>query len=200
LKILDLIAAEGLAVDILAPDHGLIFRSPRDVAATLQVYRDFALQKPRNRALIIYDTMWRSTERMAHAICRGLAGGGVDTVVMNLKQNHHSAVMTELAGCGLLAVGSPAHNNGILPPVAAALTYLKGLRPKNRLGAAFGSYGWSGENTKILAELLSAMGLPQPVEPLKVQFVPDATALSACEAQGASLAAALEKHCASYHP
>ncbi|MDR2075469.1 MAG: FprA family A-type flavoprotein [Desulfovibrio sp.] len=196
LKILDAIAGQGLSVEILAPDHGLIFRRPQDVASTLEAYRDFALQRPRKRALIIYDTMWRSTERMAHALCRGLADNGVETVVLNLKQNHHSAVMTELAACGLLAVGSPTHNNGILPLVAASLTYLKGLRPKNRIGAAFGSYGWSGENTKILGEYLSAMDMPQPVDPLKCPFVPDAAVLNACEAMGASLAAALEKHCA----
>ena len=197
LKILDAIVEQGLAVDIIAPDHGLIFRTPQDVASTLEAYRAFTAQKPRQRALIIYDTMWRSTERMAHALCRGLADNGVETVVLNLKQNHHSAVMTELADCGLLAVGSPTHNNGILPPVAAALIYLKGLRPRNRIGAAFGSYGWSGENTKILGEYLSAMDMPQPVEPVRCQFVPDAAALDACEAMGASLAAALREHCAS---
>jgi flavorubredoxin len=199
LKILDLLAELGLSVDILAPDHGLIFRTPKDVASTLKAYRAFALQRPRKRALIIYDTMWRSTERMAHALFRGLAGSGVETVVMNLKQNHHSAVMTELADCGLLAVGSPTHNNGILPLVTAALSYLKGLRPKNRIGAAFGSYGWSGENTKILGEWLTSMDMPQPADPLKCQFVPDEAALSACEAMGISLAAALEKHCAAAH-
>jgi flavorubredoxin len=199
LRILDTIAQQGLDVGIIAPDHGLIFRTPEDVASTLDAYRDFALQKPRKRALIIYDTMWQSTERLAHALYNGLSDNGVETVVMNLKQNHHSAVMTELADCGLLAVGSPTHNNGILPAVAAVLTYIKGLRPKNRIGAAFGSYGWSGENTQILGEYLAAMSMPQPVGPLKCPFVPDATVLSACQVMGASLAVALEKHCASAH-
>ncbi|MDR2161824.1 MAG: FprA family A-type flavoprotein [Desulfovibrio sp.] len=195
LKILDQIAAQGIAVNILAPDHGLIFRTPEDVAATLAAYRDFALQRPQKRALIIYDTMWRSTESLAHALYRGLAAGGVDTAVMHLKQNHHSAVMSELAHCGLLAVGSPTHNNTILPSTAGVLTYLKGLRPKNKIGAAFGSFGWSGESPKILGEFLSGMGMALPEPPFSCRLVPTASVLASCEALGASLATALDKHC-----
>lgn len=115
LKTLDAIAELKLDIDMLAPDHGLIFRGYDEVRFAFDTYRRYAEQKPQKRAVIVFDTMWHSTEKMAHAIADGLEAGGVPTRIMWLKANHHSAVMTELADCGAVIVGSPTHNNGILP-------------------------------------------------------------------------------------
>ena len=150
-------ALGGLDIETIAPDHGLIFRRKKDCAFILDTYRRLAEQKPQKRALILYDTMWRSTEKMAYTVAEGLAEAGVPARIMSLKSNHHSAIMTELSCCGAVLAGSPTHNNGILPLVAAMLTYMKGLRPLNRIGGAFGSFGWSGESPKILHEWLESM-------------------------------------------
>ena len=139
--------------------------------------------------------MWHSTEKMAEAIAEGLVAAGVPTRLMCMKANHHSAVMTELADCGALIVGSPTHNNGIMPAMADVLTYMKGLRPQNKLGAAFGSFGWSGESVKVLQEWLTAMGMEQPVPPVKCQFVPKHETFSQCYALGEALGAALTARC-----
>jgi flavorubredoxin len=184
-----------LDIDMIAPDHGLIFRNRQDVQYALDTYRCFAEQKTRKRALIVYDTMWHSTEKMAYAIAEGLTNAGVPVRIMDLKTHHHSAVMSEVARCGLIVVGSPTHNNGILPFVAGFLTYMKGLRPQNRLGAAFGSYGWSGECTKIINEWLKDMGFELPVEPCKTQYVPTHDVLKECASMGAALGAALAAKC-----
>ena len=64
------------------------------------------------------------------------------------------------------------------------MTYVKGLRPQNLLGAAFGSYGWSGEAPKQLAALLEEMGVETVAEPLRVCYVPDDDALTACRQFG----------------
>lgn len=195
IKILDLIAELKLDIDMIAPDHGLIFRSAEEVAFALDSYRKYALQRPEKRAVITYDTMWNSTETMAYAIAEGLNAEGIPSIIMDLKHNHHSHVMTELSRSGLLIVGSPTHNNTILPNVAAALCYMKGLRPQNRLGAAFGSYGWSGECVKILGEHLTGMGFEQPVEPVKIQYVPKHDSVKKCFEMGRALAGSLKEFC-----
>lgn len=159
------------------------------------MYRSMAEQKPQQRALVFYDTMWQSTETMAYAICSGLEENGVPTRIMSVKQNHHSAVMTELADCGAVIAGSPTHNNTILPLMAAQLTYMKGLRPLNRIGGAFGSYGWSGEGPKYLHEQLAAMNMEMPAEPVKCNWRPDHETLKACHQMGATIAEALKKKC-----
>lgn len=195
LKTLDLAAELKLELDMIAPDHGLIFRTPEDVAFILQKYRELALQKPLPKALIIYDTMWRSTALLAGAIAEGLETEELVYRIMFLKNHHHSEIMTELAGCGALLIGSPTHNNGVMPLVSAALTYIKGLRPQNRLGGAFGSYGWSGEAPKQLADTLEAMQIKQPSAPVKCLFRPTAADLEAARAMGRCLAKELKAAC-----
>lgn len=103
--------------------------------------------------------------------------------------------MTALADCGAVLVGSPTHNNSILPAIADVLTYMKGLRPLNRVGAAFGSYGWSGEAPKHIQEWLAGMNIELPAEPLKLQFVPRHEGLVQCRALGVTVAQALKAKC-----
>ncbi len=194
-KVLDAVAEMKLEIDMLAPDHGLIFRTPEDVAYALESYRTFAEQRPEKRAVIMYDTMWNSTEKMAYSIAEGLNAEGIPSIIMDLKHNHHSFVMTELSRSGLFIAGSPTHNNGILANVVAALSYIKGLRPQNRLGAAFGSYGWSGESVKIIGEHLTGMGFEQPVDPVKIQYVPKHDSIKQCFEMGRALAAPLKEFC-----
>ncbi|WP_022657702.1 FprA family A-type flavoprotein [Desulfovibrio desulfuricans] len=186
---------EKLDIDMIAPDHGLILRGEKAVRGIIDMYRAMAEQKPQQRALIFYDTMWESTETMAYAICSGLEENNVPTRIMSVKQNHHSAVMTELADCGAVIAGSPTHNNTVLPLMAAQLTYMKGLRPLNRIGAAFGSYGWSGEGPKFLHEQLASMNMEMPAEPVKCTWRPDHEALKACHQMGVTIAEALKKKC-----
>ena len=195
LKVLALAAEMKLDIDMIAPDHGLIYRTPEEVQHALTLYREFAIQKPEKRAVIVYDTMWHSTEKMAYAIAEGLQMAHVPSTIMSLKANHHSQVMTELAYSGLMVAGCPTHNNGILPNMAGCLQYIKGLRPQNRLGAAFGSFGWSGECVKILSDWLTSIGMTQPVDPVKVQYVPKPERIKDCITMGQQLGAALIAHC-----
>jgi flavorubredoxin len=188
-------ALGGLDIETIAPDHGLIFRRKEDCAFILDTYRRLAEQKPQKRALILYDTMWRSTEKMAYAVAGGLADAGVPSRIMSLKSNHHSAIMTELSCCGAVLAGSPTHNNGILPLVAATLTYMKGLRPLNRIGGAFGSFGWSGESPKILHEWLESMHMEMPAPFVKTQWRPGCDALDRCRELGKCVGEALIAKC-----
>jgi len=181
-------ALGGLDFDMIAPDHGLIHRGKRGVGRILDAYARLAAQKPRKRALIVYDSMWHATEKMAYAV-------GVPSRVMSLKRNHHSQVMTELARCGAVLAGSPTHNNGILPAMAAMLTYMKGLRPKNRVGGAFGSYGWSGEGPKILHDWLASMDMDLPAPFVKTQWTPGREGLGPCRELGKSVGLALTARC-----
>ncbi|MEF2231335.1 MAG: flavodoxin domain-containing protein [Pseudodesulfovibrio sp.] len=190
LKLLDTLAEMKLDVDTVCPDHGLIFRGD-DCAWAMEKYRAYAVQKPLNKAVIVYDTMWHSTEKMALAVASGLADAGVSVRVMCMKNNHHSEVMSEIFDAAAVIVGSPTHNNGILPLMADMLTYIKGLRPQNKIGAAIGSFGWSGECVKILNQWLEDCGM-EVMEAVKVKHVPDHEILGKCYEQGKAIAAAIQ--------
>ncbi|MEF2145772.1 MAG: flavodoxin domain-containing protein [Desulfovibrionaceae bacterium] len=190
-KTLTTLAEKDLDLDMLCPDHGLLFRD-QDVPYVLDKYMEFARQEPRNKAVLVYDTMWQSTERMAKAIATGLVEEGVSVRLMNVKYNHHSEVMTEIFDAAAVLVGSPTHNNGILPGMADMLTYMKGLRPQNKIGASFGSFGWSGECVKVLNEWLESMNF-EIVEPgsVKVKHVPDHAVYAECHALGKAVGKAV---------
>jgi flavorubredoxin len=90
-----------------------------------------------------------------------------------------------------VVVGSPTLNNNLFPTVADFLIYMKGLKPQGKIGAAFGSYGWSGEGVKQVQSELEAMNF-RIVEPgMKVQYVPDKDQLAACEDFGRRIAKAM---------
>ncbi|WP_243367093.1 FprA family A-type flavoprotein [Fundidesulfovibrio soli] len=196
LKILEEVGKQGWDVQMIAPDHGLLWRG-EGVGQVIEAYRNFALQKPANKAVVFFDTMWRSTEMMAHAVAQGLSDAGTPVTVMSLKANHHSDVMTEVFESGAVLVGSATHNNGVLPPVSAMLTYMKGLRPQNKVAAAFGSYGWSGESLKLLTEQLTAMHF-DVIEGVRAKNRPTHEQLKACVELGRKVAEALQAKIAAF--
>jgi len=190
LKLLDRVRESGLEIDMIAPDHGVIWRThPEKI---LSAYQEFAEQKLKPKAVLVFDTMWGSTEKMVKAVADALQSEGIDVRVMSLKSFHHSDVMGEFSDGAALVCASPTHNNGMLPLMADFLTYMKGLKPKNRIGAALGSYGWSGEAPGAMAKILEEAGFELPQKPLRVQFVPNHEHLAECKKLGLALAEAIK--------
>jgi len=179
------------AIDMIAPDHGPVRRS--GIAAVIEDYQRWARQAPSNKAVIVYDTMWESTAQMARAICEGVIAGGAKAMLMPLNAFHRSEIATELLDAGALLVGSPTLNNNLFPSVADILTYLRGLKRRGLVGAAFGSYGWSGEAVGHINETLAAMKVELISDVVKVKYVPDADALARCFALGGRVAEALQQ-------
>ena len=191
--LLDSLPGLNLDIKIIAPDHGPLWR--QDLDWILNLYRDAAEQKYRKRALVAFSTMWHSTEKLAFALAEGIRAAGVEVQLCDLEANDRSAVMTEVARSGLIAFGAPTMNNQMFPKMADVLNYIKGLRPKNKIGFAFGSYGWSGEGAKQISAELEAMGAEQ-IEPLfQVKYMPSAEDLCKMTEIGKKLGAALIERC-----
>jgi flavorubredoxin len=188
-KVIDKIRDSDLELSTIAPDHGLIWR--RDPEKALELYSRWAAQNPTRKAVVAFDTMWQSTAVMAQAITEGLVSGGIEVKVMPISVSHRSDVATELLEAGALVVGSPTMNNQMYPTVADLMTYLRGLRPKNLVGAAFGSYGWSPQAVTNLEKALLEMGVELADEGMRICYVPDQQALADCRSRGAKVAAKL---------
>jgi flavorubredoxin len=188
-KAIDKILDADLEIALIAPDHGPIWRTHREWI--LDRYEAWAAQVPQRKAVIVYDTMWESTEKMAHAVADGLSDSGATVKLMSLQSNHRSDIMTEVLSAGALVVGSPTINNQLYPTVADCLTYIRGLRPKNMIGAAFGSYGWSGESVKLIEEELEKAKIEKVADGLKVEYVPTADDIETCYELGRQVAARL---------
>ncbi len=140
----------GIAPKMIATDHGPIWRGD-DVDKIMGWYKRWIEQPPTEKAVVAYDTMWGSTSAMAKSIAEGLRDGGCRVVLAPLSSTHRSDIATHLLEAGAFVVGSPTINNQMFPTMADMMTYIRGLKPRNLVGAAFGSYGWSGEAPKQLA-------------------------------------------------
>lgn len=178
LKLLEDFPKLNLAVDVIAPDHGPLWR--KDLGRVFDLYRKFAIQAPEPRAVVFFDTMWHSTESMAMAIADGVRETGAGVQVIPLVDGVRSDVVSAVHCAGAVLAGSPTINNNMFPRTADVLTYLKGLRPKNLIGAAFGSYGWSGESVGQVSAVLKEMGVELIDDGVKVKYVPTADDLAKC--------------------
>lgn len=172
----------GLSPKMIAPDHGFIWR--KDPSKIINLYAKWAAQVPTNKAVVVYDTMWGSTAQMASAIADGLMDGGTTVKVMSMHACDRSEVVTELLHAGALVLGAPVLNSQIFPAMADVICYLKGLRKKNLVGAAFGSYGWNGNPVDSLTKSLEEMGVEIVSPALKCAFVPDEKVLADCRNLG----------------
>ena len=175
---LGLVAKLGLNPKIICPDHGLIWR--KDPTKIVKLYADWASQKSIKKALVVYDTMWGSTAKMASSITDGLKSVGVSVKQMSLHFTHRSDVVAEIIDSNALIMGTPILNQGMYPSLADLLCYLKGLRKENLKGAVFGSYGWSDAPLNKFEEEVKNIGV-QIVAPLvKSRFVPTEEVLHNC--------------------
>ncbi len=187
------VAGVGIKPDIIAPDHGPIWFSgtATDPGWVTGLWKDWAEGRNRDSVVILYDTMWNSTGLMARAIAEGASSMDVPVRVLKAGNVHRSEAALALLSAGAVALGSPTLNNGIFPALADHIEYLRGLRFHDRVCAAFGSHGWSGEAVPLLEKVLSDWkGVPAG-ESLAVKYAPTGEDLAKCRALGVELARAV---------
>jgi flavorubredoxin len=191
LKKIDEVLALKLPVDMICPSHGVIWRS--DPLQIVTAYQEWARQVPQKRAVILYDTMWEGTRKMAEAIGVGLTKAGIAFTLFNMATSDRNDVVKEVFQAQAVLVGSPTVNRGPLSTLMPVLEDLRGLRFKNKVGAAFGAYGWSGESVGLLEAHLKAAGIPLAAPGVKAMWQPSGPDLAKCEALGAAVAEAMKK-------
>ena len=150
-------ALEGVPIEIIAPSHGVIWR--KDLEGILNRYQKWVKGYTKQKIIIPYDSMWNSTKIVAYAIAEGVASEGVECRVYNVTANHRSDIIADILEAKAVLVGSPTLNNHVYPSVAEFLAYMRGLKPMNKIGAAFGSYGWAGGAKRFVEEQMKLAGI-----------------------------------------
>ncbi|MDD5307732.1 MAG: flavodoxin domain-containing protein [Deltaproteobacteria bacterium] len=181
-KKIDELKGLSLPVDVIGPSHGVIWR--KDPTQIVTRYAEWAAQKPGKCAVVLYDTMWEATRRMAEAVGDGLAAAGVPFKLFHMGVADRNDVIVEVFKAGAILLGSSTVNNGILPTFMPILEEIRGLKFKNKIGAAFGSYGWSGEAVGQLEEHLKSSKIELVAEGVKAKWQPTPDDLAGCAALG----------------
>lgn len=166
---------EGLDVDMIVPSHGVIWR--KHVKEILELYKKWSGPADENKAVVVFDSMWHSTEILAKEVVEAFAVAGKSVNLFDLKETHVSDIITYVLSAKYVAVGSPTLNNNMLPTVAGFLTYLKGLTMKDKIGLAFGSYGWGGQSIAQVENALKEIGYEMPFGMFRFNYIPKQEAM-----------------------
>jgi anaerobic nitric oxide reductase flavorubredoxin len=180
----------GIPIDMIAPSHGLIWRS--EPSKIIKTYLDWSADTSVNKVIIVYDTMWGSTEMMAHAITEGVVSQNVDVKLMKLRVADTTDIITEILDAKAIVVGSPTIHNGMFPTIGGFLTHITGLKPKGKLWSFFGSYGWGGGAVNNMIEMVKKAGFNIYEPNIQVKFVPDQEDLKKCFEFGQQIAAKIK--------
>ena len=167
------ITSLNLPIDIIATSHGVIWRdNPMQI---VEKYSGWADNYQQDQISIIYETMWNGTKKIAEKIAEGISLASPCTIVklFNLAKNDNNDLITEVFKSKMAVIGSPTVNNSIMHSSAGFIHLLKEMKFKNKKAASFGCYGWSGESTKVLNELLEKAGFQLVNEGFKNQWNPN---------------------------
>ena len=168
-------ALGGLDLRMIATGHGVIWR--KNIDKILDCYKSWSAGEVSERAVVVFDSMWHSTEILARTITEAFAKRGIPAAFYDIKATPLSDIVTDIFTSKYLAVGSPTINNQMMPTIAAFLCYIKGLRPVNHKAFAFGSYGWGGQSIGYVEDELKAAGCEIILDKIRVANVPTAAQL-----------------------
>ncbi len=168
----------GWNIRVIAPSHGIIWRN--NPTSIVEAYLRWAKGEAKRKILVVYDTMWGSTEKMAKAMVEGASSMGIETMLFRLPFSDRGDIIKELLEAKGILIGSSTINNGVLPTMAPFLEELQGLRPINKMAAAFGSYGWGGGAVKAIEESLEKAGMEISAPALTAKWVPDKNEIQKC--------------------
>jgi len=140
-----------LPIDVIAPSHGPIHRNP---ARILNVYRNWSNGETKQKAIVVYVSMWGSTEKMIKPIVDTLTSEGIEVALYNLTVSDIGDVAKDLVDSRVIVLGAPTVLGGA-HPLAVYVAYLvKALKPPAKFGAVLSSYGWGGGAIENIQEVL----------------------------------------------
>lgn len=168
-------ACKTLPIQTICPSHGIIWT--KHIPDILAMYGSWTSNEYDDSAVIVYDTMWHSTEAMAHAIESAFIGAGLKPKLYNLHFSHNSDIIADAMTSRYIAVGSPTLNNNMMPSVSSFLTYFKGLNGNKKKFIAFGSYGWGGQSPDQVYEALAASKCEPLMPAIRLAYKPSAEQL-----------------------
>lgn len=169
-KKIEEVTSLNLNIEMIAPSHGVIWRE--NPAQIINKYAEWSNNYEEGFIAVIYDSMYNGTGSLAEAISLGLRNKGVPAKLFNSSVTDRSDLITELFKAKGFIIGSSTVNNGVLASIGVITEEIHNLKFKNKFGAAFGTYGWSGEGSKIIDKRLKEAGVKVINEPLAFKYMP----------------------------
>ena len=181
-----------LPIDFVAPSHGLVWRN--NINKVIEKYLSWTKNEVKNKVVVVYETMWGSTQIMAREIVRALTNNNIEVKMFDIAKTDFAEVAYEMLEAKAFVIGSSTHDNEMLAYIAGYMHFLKGMKPKNRIAVSFGSFGWAGGAVKEIATNLSSFGI-EVIDQISAKFKPNKEEIEKCYQAGEKLSKALLEHC-----
>lgn len=175
-----------IPLNMIAPSHGIIWRD--DPMKAVEAHLSWSRNETKRKVVVIYETMYGATEEIARKIVEGLQDSGITVKLYNINSSDRTEIIKEMLDARGYIIGSSTHDNNLLPGIAGFLEFFKGIKPKERLGSAFGSYGWAGGAVKAIEGILEEMGMPPALPGISVKYHPDEGEFRQCYEYGLKFA------------
>ncbi len=159
-----------LEIDVIAPSHGIIWR--KYVNEILEKYFEWANWKTKDKVIIAYDTMWNNTEKMAFALAKGFEKANIQTKVYKVSKSDVNEIMADIVDAKAVIIGSSTVYGGMIANIAYLLEELRILKPKEKLGFAFGSHGWAKGAVPRIESTLLEVGFELFNDGININFLP----------------------------
>ena len=189
LKKIEEVQKMNVPINMIAPSHGIIWR--KDPMKIMNAYVSWAKNESRKKVVIVYETMWGATEKMARKIMEGLLDSGVKAKLFDITASDKTEVVKEMLDAKGFLIGSSTHDNDMLPTIAGFLELVKGLKPKGRIAGLFGSYGWAGGAVASMEKVVKEFGADIAIAPVAFKYMPDSNDLKKCYDYGKEFAGKL---------
>ena len=190
LKKIEEVQKLNIPIKMIAPSHGIIWR--KDPLKIVNAYLSWARNDTKPKAVVVYETMWGATQKMARIIVEGITETGVGVKLFDVASSDRTEIIKEMLDAKGFIFGSSTHDNDMLPNIAGFLEFLKGLKPKNRAACVFGSYGWAGGAVKEIEDIVKETGIELVQPGLSVKYVPDENDIKRCYEFGRDFAERLK--------
>lgn len=171
----------------ICPSHGPVHKNPKFV---MDIYRDWAVSEPRNKAVVAYISMHGSTYMLVNRLVSRLQEAGVCVEKLNLDQMDEGRVAMSLVDAATIVIGTPTVLTGPHPKAVYAAHLANLLRPKARFVSVIGSFGWGGKAVETIAGLIPNIKA-EVLKPVMVKGMPTEADLALIDELGALIA---EKH------
>lgn len=148
-----------LDIAIIAPSHGLVYRNPQRI---IKAYQEWTAGKTKEKVIIVYVTMWSSTQAMINTMVETLLSEGIEVTLYHLPTADIGDIAKELVDSPAIVLGMPTVLGGMHPLAAYASYLVRALRPPLKYGVILSSYGWGGGALRQAQEIL---------EPTKIEAV-----------------------------
>ncbi|MEW6003356.1 MAG: FprA family A-type flavoprotein, partial [Nitrospirota bacterium] len=140
-----------LDIKIIAPSHGPIYRNPERI---LEPYRKWTAGEIGQKAIIVYVTMWNSTEAMIKTMVETLQKEDIEVSLYNLVHADVGEIAKDLVDSAAIVLGAPTVLGGMHPLAIYGANLVKVLRPPLKYCAILSSYGWGAGAVRQALEIL----------------------------------------------